>query len=190
MTTLVVLLRDGRRIELHGCRFVALRGEPRILKTIAASWVKLSATGSRFRPIPQFEYVSPPTSGEDIPPGAAKMSALVIRSDANSFGAGVDTYDFSALSPGWVVESIQIQNYDVACPGDVTRTEQFGNASAKVDDHGLTVTWASHSCSSFIPPMFGFKMASSEYAVKVWVTGPIGTEPVGVDRIQRTRKRN
>jgi hypothetical protein len=188
MATLVVLPADGRRIELHGCRFLALRGEPIILKTIAASWVKLSATSSPFHPIPQFEYVSPPTSGGDIPPGAAKMSALVIRSDNEAFGAGVDTYDFSALSPGWVVESIQVENYDVACPGDVTRTQQFGDASARVDDHGLTVTWASHTCSSFIPPIFRFKMASSEYAVKVWVTGPIGTDPVGVDRTQRGQK--
>jgi hypothetical protein len=182
--TLLVRLADGRNIELHGCHFVAVRGEPVTLKTIAASWVKLSAPGRTSHSLPQFEYVSPPTSGEDTPGDALRMSAFVIRSDSDDFGAGTDIYDFSALNPGWVVESAQLQNYHVACPGDVTRSRRSGDSRARTDDRGLTVKWASSSCSSFIPPMFRFTMAASEYALKVWVTGPIGTEPVGIDRRQ------
>ena len=184
MATLVVRLADGQMVELPGCRFVAVRGEPITLKTIAASWVKLSAPDMSSRSLPEFEFVSPPTSGEDIPDDAVKMSALVIRSDTHAFDPGADTYDFSSLNPGWVVESIQIQNYRVACPGDVTRAERSGDTNARVDDNALTVNWASASCSSFIPPMFRFTLAASEYAVKVWVMGPIGTEPVGMDRRQ------
>ena len=183
MTTLVVRLADGQEVELHGCRFVAVRDEPIPLKTIAASWVKLSAQDRSSRSLPQFEFVSPPTS-PDIPDDAVKMSAFVIRSDTHAFDPGSDTYDFSALNRGWVVESIQIQDYRAACPGDVTRTERSGDTNAKVEDHALTVNWASASCSSFIPPMFRFTMAASEYAVKVWVMGPIGTEPLGMDRRQ------
>jgi hypothetical protein len=188
MATLVVRLADGRRLELHGCRFVAARGAAVILKTISASWVKLSPTGTPPRLLRQIEYVSPPTGGEDIPPDAANLSALVIRSDSETFDGGTDKYEFSALNPGWVVESIQIQNYDVACPGDVTHTEQSGQANLQVEDRGLTVNWASRTCSSFIPPMFRFSIAASEYGVKVWVVGPIGTEPVGVDRRREDQK--
>src|SRR5260221_4871384 len=38
---LVVRLADGRGAEMRACHFVAARGEPTFLKTIAASWVKL-----------------------------------------------------------------------------------------------------------------------------------------------------
>jgi len=188
IATLVVRLADGRRLELHGCRFVAVRGAPVALKMISASWVKLSPTGTQPRLLRQVEYVSLPTGGEDIPPDAANLSALVIRSDSETFDGGTDKYEFSALNPGWVVESIQIQNYDVACPGDVTHTEQAGDSNLRVEDRGLTVNWASRTCSSFIPPMFRFSIAASEYGVKVWVMGPIGTEPVGVDRTREDQK--
>lgn len=187
MATLVVRLADGRRLELHGCRFIAVRGSPVILKTVSASWVKLSP-GIPPRLLRQIEYVSPPTGGEDIPPDAANLSALIIRSDSEAFAGGTDKYEFSGLNPGWVVESVQIQNYDVACPGDVTHTEQSGDSNLRVEDRGLTVNWASRTCSSFIPPMFRFSIAASEYGVKVWVTGPIGTEPVGVDRTREDQK--
>jgi hypothetical protein len=190
MTTLVVRLADGRRLELHGCRFVAMRGAPVILKTISASWVKLSPPGTQPRLLRQIEYVSPPTRGEDIPPDAANLSALVIRSDSEAFKGGTDKYEFSALNPGWVVESIQIQTYDVACPGDVTQTEQSGDSNLRVENRGLTVNWASRTCSSFIPPMFRFSIAASEYGVKVWVMGPIGTEPFGADRTREDQKQH
>jgi hypothetical protein len=31
-------------------------------------------------------------------------------------------------------------------------------------------------------------MSSSEYAVKVWVIGPVGTEPLGIDLSQHNQK--
>jgi hypothetical protein len=70
----------------------------------------------------------------------------------------------------------------------VTHTEQAGDSNLRVEDRGLTVNWASRTCSSFIPPMFRFSIAASEYGVKVWVMGPIGTEPVGVDRTREDQK--
>jgi hypothetical protein len=36
--------------------------------------------------------------------------------------------------------------------------------------------------------MFRFSIAASEYGVKVWVMGPIGTEPVGVERTREDQK--
>jgi hypothetical protein len=177
--TLVVHLADGRRAELTGCRFIAVRDRPAPLKTIAASWVKLEATTASSHAIRQLEYVSPPTRIEEVSDAAAGMSALVIRSAPDAFIGSSDFYDFSALNPGWVVESVQIQNYSISCPGDVTRTEQAGVWETSFDAHGFTVKWASDSCSSFIPPVFRFTLSASQYAVKVWVIGPIGTEPIG-----------
>jgi hypothetical protein len=177
--TLVVHLADGRRAGVRGCRFVAARGEPTLLKTVAASWVKLNATTASSHAIHQLEYLSPPTRGNEVPRDAAGMSALVIRSDPDAFIGASDFYDFSGLNPGWVVESIQVQSYLVTCPGDVTRAEQAGTWNASFDVHGFTVTWASSSCLSFLPPIFRFTMSASQYAVKLWAIGPIGTEPMG-----------
>jgi hypothetical protein len=188
--TLVVRLTNGRSVELHGCRFIAVRGEPVALKTIAAPWVDLGARAGTLHAIPQLEYVSPPIHGSEVPRDATQMSALVIRSSSSAFDGGSDAYDFSALSPGWVVESIQIQNYGLSCPGDVTDTAHSGDWSAIFSEHGFTVNWASDACSSFIPPIFQFSMAASQYAVKVWVKGPIETQPFSIDRTQRNQKQN
>jgi hypothetical protein len=175
--SLVVYSAGGRRLELSGCLFVAARGEPRVLKTIPASWIKLQASTSSSHPIAQLEYVSPPIGGEGVPHEAAGTSALVVRSDPEQFNAGTDSYDFSGLNPGWTVESIQLQDYRVSCPGDVTRTRSLGNWKTAWSDRGFAVTWASNMCTSYIPPVSSFALSSSEYAIRVWVIGPAGTQP-------------
>jgi hypothetical protein len=175
---LVIQLADGRRAELSGCRFIAIRGEPTMLKRISTSWVKLSATTTSYASIRQLEYVSPSSYGEGIPGKAASASAVIVRSDADPFAAGSHGFDLAMLNPGWVVESVAIQNYVATCPGDVTHATQSGDWNTSFSAHGFTVAWASNTCVSFIPPTFRFSMSSSQYAIKVWVTGPIGTEPL------------
>lgn len=174
---LVVQLADGGQVQLSGCRFIAVRAEPVALKILPASWVVFTTAGGN-RPLPQLEFVSPPIGGEEIPRRAENMSALVIRSDSKAFEGGSDTYDLSALNPGWLVESIRIQKYAASCPGDVTRTSDSGEWSTTFHESGFTLRWASTTCSSFIPPRFQFGMSWSEYAIKLWLTGPVGTEPL------------
>jgi len=176
--TLIVQRADGTRLEFSGCYFVALRGPAVLLKAIPASWVKLDATTALHHPIRQLEFLSPPIAGEEVPGDATETSALIVRSDAGEFGSGADAYDFSALQPGWVVESVQVQRYPGTCPGDVTRAGETDTWRTAFDAHGFQVAWASNSCSSFIPPVFHFTMTSSEYALKVWVMGPVGTEAI------------
>jgi hypothetical protein len=156
-----------------------------MLERISASWVDLSATTTSFGSIRQFEYVSPASYGEEIPGNAASASAIVVRADAAPFAAGSDVFDFSMLNPGWVVESVAIQDYVATCPGDVTRAAQFGDWNTSFNAHGFTVAWARTSCVSFIPPMFRFSMSSSQYAVKVWVMGPVGTGPLRSAYVQQ-----
>lgn len=178
---LVVRRANGYEGEFAGCRFIAARGEPTRLKTIAGSWVKLTLTTTSSRPIRELEYLSPPVGAKDVPRDAPRTSALVARADSEPFAAASDTYDFSFLNPGWAVDSIQLESYSPTCPGDVTRSEQAGSWNASFDAYGFTIAWASTACSSFIPPTFRFSLSSSLYAVKVWVVGPVGTEPVRAD---------
>lgn len=175
---LFVQAAGGARLEFQGCRFIARRGEVRSLETIEASQVKLQVTQSSSGPINQLECISPPSNGEEMPHSAEKMSAFIARVDEQRFAGGIDFFDLSGLAEGWVVESIELQFYTMTCPGDVTRTLQSGHWNTSFQAGGFTVAWASNSCSSFIPPIFHFGLSSSEYAVKVWVIGPAGTEPL------------
>jgi hypothetical protein len=176
--TLVIRSATGRETQLSGCLFVAARGEPQLLRTIPAAWVKLDATIASLHPIRQLEYVSPPVRSQEIPHDATGTSVFIVRSDSEVFGAGADTYDFAQLNPGWVVESVQLEEYDVSCPGDVTLAESKGSWSTLWNPHGFTIQWARDACASYIPPVFSFNLNSSQYAVRVWVIGPAGTQPM------------
>ena len=188
LVTLVVRLPDGRTVELAGCRFVATRGTPIPLKTIPASWVKLGSVPRSVGLQPELEYISPPIRGSEVPPSASKFSALVVRWDSNLFATGTDVFDFSGLANGWAVESVQVQKYSLSCPGDVTQSWKSGDWSTTFNERGFSVAWGTEGCFSFIPPIFGFSLASSEYAVHVWVTGPVGTEPIHGGHKQELQK--
>jgi hypothetical protein len=180
--TLVIFPGKGQRLELPGCFFVARRAEPKLLETVPASWVNLqSSTTAAGRVIRQLEYISPPQSGEGVPNHAAGTSALVLRSDSNSFEAGVDAYGLSRLNPSWKVQSVQLQWYVVSCPGDVMQAHNSGTWTTTWTENGLKVGWVAQSCRSYIPPLFTFDLSSSLYAIKVWVIGPAGTDPVATN---------
>jgi hypothetical protein len=168
----------GQRMELPGCFFVAVRGEPQLLNVIPSSWVKLQASAVGSRSIKQLEYVSPRAKGSETLSDGAGTSAFVVRSDSEQFGLGSDTYDFSRLSPGWVVDSVQLQTYAASCPGDVTCTQSVGRWDTIWGERGFTVNWQDDACTSQIPPIFAFNLSLSQYAAMVWVIGPVGTQPV------------
>lgn len=170
---LVIYAGSGRRLEMPGCFFVAVRGEPRLLMVIPAPWVKLHATTVGSRSIRQSEYVSPPVRGGEIAKDAAGTSALVIRSDSEQFAAGSDTYDFSQLGPGWVVDSVQLQTYAISCPADITYAHSFGRWDIAWDQRSFTISWEGGACTSSALPFLKFNLGISQYATKVWVIGPV-----------------
>jgi hypothetical protein len=176
--TLVIYPGKGQRMELPGCFFVAVRGEPQLLNVIPSSWVKLQASAVGSRSIKQLEYVSPRANGSEAPSDGAGTSAFVVRSDSEQFGFGSDTYDFSRLSPGWVVDSVQLQTYAASCPGDITYAQSVGRWDTIWSERGFTVNWQDDACTSQIPPVFNFDLSLSQYATRVWVIGPVGTRPV------------
>jgi len=179
--TLVIYPAKHRRIELRGCRFVAARGHPQLLTMIPSAWVSLYPSGVGSRSIRQLEYVSPTEASDAVPKDASASSAFVVRSDPRQFGIGRDSYDFSRLNPGWVVESVQLQTYSVSCPEVATSAQSSGSWEAEWTPLGVRVAFQESVCAS-LPPRFGFNMSQSQYAIRVWVVGPIGTQPLALVR--------
>jgi len=175
---MVVHLANGHEVPLLGCMFVAVRGEPLLLKTIPAAWVKLEPTSASSRPIRQLEYVSPPVASEEISADALGSSVFIVRSDRELFAAGRDLYDFSQLNPGWVVESLQLSQFGVSCHGDKVPAESKGAWTITWTAHGFAVSWATETCTSSASPAFSFALNSSQYAARIWVIGPAGTQPM------------
>ncbi|WP_348263419.1 hypothetical protein P8935_02425 [Telmatobacter sp. DSM 110680] len=175
---LIIQFPNGQEAQLNGCSFVASRGEPQLFKNIPAAWVALDATATSVRAIQQLEFESPPFTSEQVPPGAVGTSAFVARSDPSRFSTGKDSYDLSQLAPGWMVESVQLSVFDASCPGENVQAESQGNWTTNWSSHGFVIAWASETCANRIPPHFNFNLNSSQYAVRVWLIGPAGTQPL------------
>ena len=176
--TLVIHLSEGRRLELPGCLLVAARSNPKLLGAIPASWVTLQPSTVRSQPIDQLEYVSPPVKGSGIPADATGSSAFVARLDSQNFGTGTDVYDFAELNPGWVVDSAQLQTYSAPCPGPSPSRQSSGHWDTQWNGRRLTVNLQDDVCTSRVSPSFTFNLSLSQYALRVWVIGPVGTNPV------------
>ena len=175
--TLVIYPGNGRRLEMPGCVFVAARIGPQLLGMVPSTWVTLQPSTTHARHIQELEYVSPPSKGSSAPNDAAANSLFVARYDSEDFAAGSDTLHLGRLSPGWVVDSIQLQTYSIPCPGDVIHAGAKGRWNVRWSLSSFAVSWQESSCQSFIPPSFRFDMNVSQYAVRIWVSGPVGTEP-------------
>lgn len=190
--TLVIYSSKGRRIELHGCRLVAERGHPQLLTMIPSTWVSLYPSGVGPRSIRQLEYVSPTqaivniaddnVTNDNVPPNVTASSAFVIRSDPERIGIGKDSYDFSQLNPGWVVEAVQLQTYSISCPNVITSGQSLGRWGTEWTPLGLRVAFQESLCTASVPPSFAFHMSLSQYAIRVWVVGPVGTQPLSLVR--------
>jgi hypothetical protein len=180
--TLVIDSAKHRRIELRGCRFVAARGKPQLLSVIPSSWVRLYPSGIGSRSIRQLEYVSPTQASGAVPKDATAASAFVVRSDPEQFGIGRDSYDFSHLNPGWVVESVQLQTYRVSCPEVAAAVQSSGGWDAAWTPLGVSIAFQETVCPSTAPASFAFNLRMSQYAIRVWVVGPVGTQPLALVR--------
>ena len=180
--TLVIYPAKHRRIELRGCRFFAARGSPQLLSMIPSTWVSLYPSGVGSRSIRQLEYVSPTQAGGVVPEDATASSAFVVRSDRKQFGIGRDNYDFRQLNPGWVVDSVQLQTYSVSCHEVDTSTQSFGHWEAGWTLFGVSVVFEDSVCTSSALLPSPFDMSLSQYAIRVWVVGPVGTPPLALAR--------
>jgi hypothetical protein len=180
--TLVIYPAKRRRMELRGCHFVAARGNPQLLNVIPSTWVSLFPSGVGSRSIRQLEYVSPTEASGTVPKNTTAASAFVIRSDPEQFGIGRDIYDFSHLNPGWVVESVQLQTYRVSCSAVAAPVQSSGGWDAAWTPLGVSIAFQETVCPSTARPSFAFNLRMSQYAIRVWVVGPVGTQPLALVR--------
>ncbi len=176
--TLVIYPLKRPRIELRGCRFVAARGNPQLLSVIPSAWVKLYPSGVDSHSIRRLEYSSPTPALFNVDQHATAASALVTRWNGERFEIGKDNYDFSQLNPGWVVEAVQMQTYSILCPGDNRSAQSFGHWETEWTLSGLSVAFENRVCMNSIPRSFAFSISFSQYAIRVWVVGPKGTQPL------------
>jgi hypothetical protein len=175
---LIIQFPNGRTVQLTRCQFLAARGHPQLLRAIPAAWVRLDATSLSARAIRQVEFESPPVAGEEIPPEAVGSSAFIARSDPQAFATGKDSYDLSQLAPGWAIESVQLRVFNAVCPGEGKLPVSNGSWATTWAPRGFVVAWADETCASPIPPVFNFTFSSSQYAMNIWVVGPVGTQPL------------
>jgi|SRR5579864_177914 len=190
--TLVVQRSDGQQAQKGGFKFYAARQTVE-LKTIPTSWVNLATLTSGFKTL-SAEYSSPPTSDQGGP-GPGPGSAYVSRYFSGAKFDPVSTYDhfyFNNLAPGWNTDSFQLTTYPLDCPYTVTWRQNFGAWSSGWDGNNIYVGLSDTSCSGFNPDslILGIPLniyqnrTGSYYALKVWVTGPRGLDPLTNNRTQ------
>lgn len=202
--TLVVKRGDGQQTQKGGFNFYAAR-QTVLLNSIPQSWVTLASFPEPFQHPWTMTYSSPPASSRNAtlyptpaigPPGPTAGSAYVSRSSNGDKYASVtsayDYFDFSHLAAGWTTDPSDQQHqpelitFDQYCPaGDgwtVTYKESFGSWSSQWDGNNIQVGLSDTSCSGFFGPSLGINnyenWSGSYYALKVWVTGPRGTDPL------------
>jgi len=167
--SLVIKRADGQEVQKPGFKFYAAR-QSVLLNAIPQSWVKLADFPFGFNT----EYSSPTESG-------SSHVQRFANGHKNAFLAGVhDYYDFSRLLAGWTTDSLQLTTYDQNCPLVVTYRQNFGTWYANWDGDNIRVWLSDTTCSGFNPafPLQNYQnWTGSYYSLKVWISGPRGTDP-------------
>jgi len=181
---LVVHRADGKEAQADGFKFYAAR-ERVLLKYIPPAWRKLDTNiygQSQHFKHPALQSNSP-VSGPHVPSQAAGTTIFVSRFLLDKFTPTSDSFDFSQLPRGWVLDSATWTSYPAICPDIVTYKEDFGHWNLQWNASRIKFEWTDTSCSGFWPnPVLGFPTnvyqnhTESNYALKVWVTGPRGME--------------
>ncbi len=182
---LVVHRADGKEAQAEGFRFYAVR-ERVLLKYVPPAWRKLdtNVTGRSHWDWRASLQDNSPVSGPNVPAQAAGTSTIYVgRRLGDKFAPASDTFDFSQLPKGWVVDSVAWVSFPANCPNIVTYRENFGQWNAQWSASKIQFSWGDTSCSGFWPnPILGIPTnvyqnhTESNYALRVWVKGPRGME--------------
>jgi hypothetical protein len=180
---LVVQRNDGQQAQKTGFNFYAFR-QAVPLSTMPSSWAKLVTLTSGFKQLPP-QYSSPPSSAPGPGPsaGTSYVNRFYNGKQFDPTGKS-DYYDFSQLAPGWTTDSFQVTTYDLNCPYVVTYKRDFGTWRwdwDKGNPNNIRVWLSDTTCSGVFPPapwMNYQNRTGSYYALKVWVIGPRGIDPL------------
>jgi hypothetical protein len=182
---LVVQRNDGQQTQKPGFNFYAFR-QAVPLSTMPSSWAKLVTLTSGFKTMSP-QYSSPPSSSPGPGPtaGTSYVSRLYDGAKFDPTGKS-DYYDFSQLAAGWTTDSFQVTTYLQTCVWVVTYKQNFGSWHWDWDRNNLNnirVWFSDTTCSGFnaVVPL-GLQnyqnLTRSDYALKVWVIGPRGIDPL------------
>ncbi len=105
---LVVHRADGKEVQAGGFKFYAARDENVLLMYIPATWQALdfSKRGlSNGAPVGTQRFS--PVNGSNVPQQATGSTSIYVHRQLNDkFDPGLDTYDFSQLPQGWLVQGV------------------------------------------------------------------------------------
>ena len=79
------------------------------------------------------------------------------------------------------MESVQLQTYRVRCP-EVAPVHTSGVWEATWTRLGVSIAFQETVCPLTAPASFAFNLSMSQYAIRVWVVGPVGTQPLALVR--------
>jgi len=184
--TLVVQRGDGQQAQKGGFSFYAARQTVQ-LSAIPSSWVTLAALGSGStygNKTMDAQYSSPPTSSPGPGAGTAYVSRSFNGAKFDPTGQNPDFYNFTHLAPGFTTDSMQLITYPQNCPYVVTYKQDFGTWHAywgTDNPNNIYIFLSDTTCSGVLPPTPWINYQNSTgsyYALKVWVNGPLGIDPI------------
>jgi hypothetical protein len=192
--TLVIQPQGGAPLRVSGFKFYAAR-ETVLLEKIPQRVVQFSGPAlSSAQPLPNSTsnlklgfYASYFTPSHATPPASADVGRAKVYEPTPSpdvLVPGSDYYDFSALSPGFHPNSMQLayasdsfsigQQSLPSCPSS-------GDWKAQWDGNNIRVSWKVLHCGGWGP-----QLDKSDYSLSVWVTGPRGVDPWSMVRGVKT----
>lgn len=170
--TLVIFPASGPQAQKAGLHFYAKRAEL-LLATMPTSEASLTPiTDDSGSPVTA-KFSSP------YPLSSGSMSGGVDRYNVVRFVGGTDSFDFSKLKPGFVLEKFQVDTLSQADAGASSACSGFGpttstaytdgNWAWQMSGNTIRVTWMEAHCHD----AFNGDWSDASYGLNVWVIGPV-----------------
>ena len=170
--TLVIFPASGPQAQKAGLHFYAKRAEL-LLASVPTSEASLT---------PITDDSGSPVTGKfssPYPVSSGSMSGGVDRYNAVRFVGGTDSFDFSKLKPGFVLEKFQVDTLSQsdsvassACTGFGPTTSTAytdGNWAWQMSGATIQVTWMEVHCHD----AYNGDFSDASYGLNVWVVGPV-----------------
>lgn len=187
--TLVLQRNDGKQLTKNGFKFYAARE-----KVALDHFPKSDFSLNKFTPTKtsdlSAQYSSP--SSRAVEPNIPGYTAGISWTcsdcdylrDRPNFSyytpQGEDIYTFRELQPGFIPADASLVHADLQCPSGPLHTE--GSFGIRWVGDDLHVQWQGQTCTTngcggFGQPDCFISPPGSNYAVKLWVEGPLGVDP-------------
>jgi hypothetical protein len=170
--TLVIFPASGPQTQKAGLHFYAKRAEL-LLGSLPTSEASLTPINDDSGSPVTAKFSSP------YPVSSASMSGGVDRYNVVRFVGGTDSFDFSKLRPGFVLEKFQVDTLSQSVAGASSACGGFGpttstaytdgNWAWQMSGNTIQVTWMEAHCHD----AFNGDYSDASYGLNVWVVGPV-----------------